>query len=244
MWATSQSSVQPVSCADLLAAVRWKSQTDAQNCGPALRQGNRLQIWTPKCPTKGAHKGRPYQLSIVFGQETELREGTHKGRPYQLSIVFGQETELREGAHKGRPYQLSIVFGQETELREGAHKGRPYQLSIVFGQETELREGTHKGRPYQLSIGLGRKTDLQEGTDKGCPYDDFLFSAVFSELGSNRVVSRVLAQLDAIAPALRGQPLHRRPGACTILEIGPPLSSPVAEFAPSGETWYGFPAST
>ncbi len=47
----------------------------------------------------------------------------------------------------------------------------------VFGQETERRKGAHKGRPY----------------------DDLLFAAVFSELGSNQVVSRALAQSDAIA---------------------------------------------
>ena len=60
---------------------------------------------------------------------------------------------------------------------KGAHKGRPYQLSIVYGQETELQEGAHEGRPYS----------------------ELHFSAVFSELGSNQVMSRVSAQLDAIA---------------------------------------------
>ena len=129
-------------------------------------------------PGKGAHKGRPYQLSffgvmpwgghpqgallpIAFSRRYALGRAPTRGAPTNcllLALCPG------EGTHKGRPYQLSF-FGV---MAGGGHpQGAP--LPIVFSRRYGLGraptrgaptdcflsalwpgEGTHKGRPYRL----------------------------------------------------------------------------------------------
>ena len=149
------------------------------------------------CPGKGAHKGRPYQLSSLGVLPCE---GRPQGAP--LPIVLSRRFALRraptrgaptdcllsafcpaKGAHKGRPYRLSSLGVLPCE---GRPQGAP--LPIVFSRRFALRraptrgaptdcplsafcpaKGAHKGRPYRLSS-LGVLP--WEGRPQGAPLPD------------------------------------------------------------------------
>ncbi len=71
-------------------------------------------------------------------------------------------------------------------------------FAVLAGQSHLNPEAkiSHEGHPQGVPLPIFNRLRLKNRSPKG------LFSAVFSELGSNQVVSRVLAQLDAIALAV------------------------------------------
>ena len=73
------------------------------------------------CPEKGAHKGRPYQLS---SSGVMPRGGHPQGAP--LPIVFSRRYALGRAPTRGAPTNCLL---QALCPEKGAHKGRPYQLS-------------------------------------------------------------------------------------------------------------------
>ena len=144
------------------------------------------------CPGKGAHKGRPYQLSSLGvcrraptrGAPTDCLlstlcpgKGAHKGCPYRLS---SSTLCPGKGAHKGCPYRLSSLDIMPWEGRpqgvppivffrvwpwEGHPQGVP--LPIVFSRRLALGRAPTRGAPTDCllaAFGPGK------GAHKGCPY--------------------------------------------------------------------------
>ena len=128
------------------------------------------------CPEKGAHKGRPYQLSslgvmpwgghpqgaplpIAFSRRYALGRAPTRGAPTNclLSALCPGE-----GAHKGRPYQLPYL----GVVPWGGHpQGAP--LPIALSRRCALGRAPTRGAPTNCLLSA---LCLEEGAHKGCPY--------------------------------------------------------------------------
>ncbi len=103
--------------------------------------------------------------------------------------------------HPCRPMSRSL-----EESTEFAYPSRA--IASKFRRPKYSTKGAHEGHPQGAPLPIVNLFRLKNRSPRG------LFSAIFSELGSNQVVSRVLAQLDAIAlptPPRRGGPCARPP---------------------------------
>ena len=102
------------------------------------RRGNRILIWTSKCPTKGTHKGHP---PVVNRSRPRNSRRGPQGAPLPIVNRSRPRNRTPEGRPQGAPLPIVSRSRPRNRTPEGVHKGRPYQLSIVFGQETELQKG-------------------------------------------------------------------------------------------------------
>ena len=110
------------------------------------------------CPGKGAHKGRPYQLSSLGVLPCE---GRPQGAP--LPIVFSRRFALRRAPTRGAPTNCLLSAFCPAK---GAHKGRPYRLSSLGVLPCE---GRPQGAP--LPIVLSRRFALGRAPTRGAPTD-------------------------------------------------------------------------
>ena len=127
-------------------------------------------------PGKGAHKGRPYQLSslgvlpweghpqgVPFYRLSSLGvlpwEGHPQGVP--LPIVFSRRFALGRAPTRGAPTDCLL---SAFCLEKGAHKGRPYRLSSLGVLPWE---GHPQGVP--LPIVFSRRFALRRAPTRGAP---------------------------------------------------------------------------
>ena len=108
------------------------------------------------CPEKGAHKGRPYQLS---SPGVMPRGGHPQGAP--LPIVFSRRFDLGRAPTRGAPADCLL---SALCPGEGAHKGCPYRLSSLG----VMPWGGHpQGAP--LPIVFSRRYALGRAPTRGAP---------------------------------------------------------------------------
>ena len=166
-------------------------------------------------PGKGAHKGRPYQLSFLG----VMAWGGHpQGAP--LPIVFSRRYGLGRAPTRGAP--TDCLFSALWPGK-GAHKGRPYRLSFLG----VMAWGGHpQGAP--LPIVFSRRYGLGRAPTRGAP-TDCLFSALWPGKGTHKGRPYRLSFLGVMAG--EGRPQGRRPYRLSFLGVmaweGHPQGAPL-----------------